>query len=145
MIGQLRQFERLPVQRDLQIRPTLEDDLGRVRDDGRARFERQLDVEAALREGKRGKEDDEQHEQDVDEGRDVHLGRGRREDPPHRRVGGVVQLVVVAMARAQALIIGALGLSSLGRAARARQPVRAGPGTLGMSDPQGLLGPQPGS
>src|SRR5262249_46366320 len=44
-------------------------------------LERQVDVDAALRERQRGHEDDQEHEEHVDERRDVHVRAGVRDRP----------------------------------------------------------------
>ena len=75
----------LLVDRDLLVGRVLEHDLADV---GRAaavvglRFGRQVDVDALLGERQGRHEDDEQHEQHVDQRRDVHVRAGMRDFAP---------------------------------------------------------------
>jgi hypothetical protein len=54
------------------------------------RFGGQVDVEPLLREWQGGHEDDEQHEQHVDHGGDVHVGRSFELLAHHDFIGAVV-------------------------------------------------------
>src|SRR5439155_21547422 len=55
---------------------------------------RQVDVDALLRERQRRHEDDDQHEQHVDERRDVHVGGGMRHFRPDDLVGAEMVMCV---------------------------------------------------
>ena len=68
------------------------------------RFSRQVDIDALLSQGESGHEDDQQHEQHVDERRDVHVGVGRRDRGFDDLLGAVSAGI------AEALVETALGL-----------------------------------